>query len=167
MRRYETIIIIDPDLTEDSRAPIFERFNDIIGQENGFLIETDDWGVKKLAYEIKKRVRGHYVRLDYCGQGPLVDELERFCRIDDKVLKFMTVVLDKAADLEGIKASLKQAEEEEKAEAEAKAKAQKEAAEKEQAAAEAKAETEAAAADAVEEAAPETEEPKKESSEEE
>ncbi len=123
MRRYETIIIIDPDLTEESRAPIFERFNDIFKQQNGFLIETDDWGVKKLAYEIKKRTRGYYTRLDYCGGGDLVNELERFCRIDDKVLKYMTVVLDKAADLDGIKASLEKAE----AEAEAKVKAENEA----------------------------------------
>jgi small subunit ribosomal protein S6 len=80
---------------------------------DGFLVFTDDWGERKLAYDIKKRTRGYYVRFDYCGLSPLVDEIERFFRIDDRALKYMTVLLDKAADLEKIK--------EEKAEAASKA----------------------------------------------
>ncbi len=151
MRRYESIIILDPDLTEESRAPIFERFNNLIPQQGGFLVETDDWGVKKLAYEIKKRPRGHYVRLDYCGDGGLVDELERFCRIDDKILKYMTVLLDDAADLDGIKESLAQAEAEAAATAKAEAEAKAEATAKAEAEAKAKAKkTEQAEAEAKE-----------------
>jgi small subunit ribosomal protein S6 len=70
----------------------------------GFLIETDDWGTKKLAYDIRKKNRGHYVRLDFCGDGALIQEMERFFRIDDNVMKFMTVLLDENADLDAIKA---------------------------------------------------------------
>jgi len=70
---------------------------------DGFLVFTDEWGERKLAYDIKKRTRGYYVRFDYCGLSQLVDEIERFFRIDDRVLKYMTVLLDKAADLEKIK----------------------------------------------------------------
>jgi len=106
MKRYETIIIIDPDLSKEAEAPIFERVNDLIPQYQGFLIETDDWGTKKLAYEIKKKSRGHYVRLDFCGDGALVQEMERFYKIDDKVMKFMTVLLDEDADLDAIKAEM-------------------------------------------------------------
>ena len=47
MKRYETIVIIDPDLSKEAEAPIFERVNDLIPQYEGFLIETDDWGTKK------------------------------------------------------------------------------------------------------------------------
>jgi len=104
MKRYETIVIIDPDLSKEAEAPILERLNDLIPQYKGFLIETDDWGTKKLAYDIKKKNRGHYVRLDFCGDGALVQEMERFFRIDDKVMKFMTILLDEDADLEAIKA---------------------------------------------------------------
>jgi len=114
MKRYETIVIIDPDLSKEAEAPILERVNDLIPQYNGFLIETDDWGTKKLAYEIKKKSRGHYVRLDFCGDGALIQEMERFFRIDDKVLKFMTVLLDEDADLDAIKADLAAEEEAEK-----------------------------------------------------
>jgi len=106
MKRYETIVIIDPDLSKEAETPIFERLNDLIPQYKGFLIETDDWGTKKLAYDIKKKNRGHYVRLDFCGDGALVQEMERFFRIDDKVMKFMTVLLDEDADLDVIKSDL-------------------------------------------------------------
>ena len=106
MKRYETIVIIDPDLSKEAEAPIFERVNDLIPQYQGFLIETDDWGTKKLAYDIKKKNRGHYVRLDYCGDGALIQEMERFFRIDDKVMKFMTVLLETDADIAAIKAEL-------------------------------------------------------------
>jgi len=59
---------------------------------------VDEWGSRKLAYEVKKKTRGYYVRLDYCGTGDLVNEIERFFRIDDRVLKFMTVQLADNAD---------------------------------------------------------------------
>ena len=104
MKRYETIVIIDPDLSKEAEAPILERVNDLIPQFSGTLIETDDWGTKKLAYDIKKKNRGHYVRLDFCGDGALVQEMERFFKIDDKVMKFMTVLLDEDADLDAIQA---------------------------------------------------------------
>jgi small subunit ribosomal protein S6 len=106
MKRYETIVIIDPDLSKEAETPIFERVEDLIPQYEGFLVETDDWGTKKLAYDIKKKNRGHYVRLDFCGDGALIQEMERFFRIDDNVLKFMTVLLDEDADLDAIKAGL-------------------------------------------------------------
>jgi len=113
MRRYETFVIVDPDLSQDQREQVVQRVEDLITQMDGFLVFTDNWGERKLAYDIKKRSRGYYVRFDYCGLSPLVNEIERFFRIDDRALKYMTVLLDKAIDLDKIK--------EEKAEAESKA----------------------------------------------
>ena len=103
MRRYETIMITDPDLSAEQREPIFKRVEDVISQESGYLALTDDWGARKLAYEIKKKQRGYYTRFDFCGTAAAVDEMERFFRIDDRVLKYMTVLLDKNADIEKIK----------------------------------------------------------------
>ncbi len=119
MRRYETVFIIDPDVAEAQRGSLFGRIDELIDQKSGLLIVTDDWGVRKLAYPIKKKIRGNYVRLEYCGEGALVDEIERFFRIDDRALKYMTVVLDKNADLEKVKQEI--AEAKEKAEAAEKA----------------------------------------------
>ncbi|MBU1163566.1 MAG: 30S ribosomal protein S6 [Proteobacteria bacterium] len=110
MRRYETFIIIDPDLSDEERSPIFEKVKDLIQQEECLLVMLNEWGARRLAYEIKKKSRGYYVRLDYCGTGKLVDEMERFFRIDDRVMKYMTVLLDKYADIELIKEEMAKAE---------------------------------------------------------
>jgi small subunit ribosomal protein S6 len=103
MRRYETIIIADPDLSAEQRDPVLQRVSDVVKQGDGYLALTDEWGARKLAYEIKKKNRGYYIRFDFCGTGAVVNEMERFFRIDDRVLKYMTVLLDKAADIEKIK----------------------------------------------------------------
>ena len=110
MRRYETIIIIDPDLSVEEREPVLARVKDVIAQQDGYLAFIDDWGTRKLAYEIKKKARGYYVRFDFCGTAAVVDEIERFFRIDDRVLKYMTVLLDKIAEIEKIKEEVAAAE---------------------------------------------------------
>ncbi len=110
MRRYETIVIVDPDLSEDDRTSLFTRIKNIIPQQGGVLVQEDLWGSKKLAYEIKKKPRGYYVRFDYCGMGGVVDEMERFFRIDDRVMKYLTVQLTDEADPEQIKAEMEASE---------------------------------------------------------
>jgi small subunit ribosomal protein S6 len=112
MRRYETIIITDPDLSAEQRDPILQRVADVVNQGDGYLALTDEWGARKLAYEIKKKDRGYYIRLDFCGTGAVVNEMERFFRIDDRVLKFMTVLIDKSADIEKIKEEIAAAQRE-------------------------------------------------------
>jgi small subunit ribosomal protein S6 len=121
MRRYETIFIMDPDLNKDDRAPLLEKVQEFIPTYDGFLVEVDEWGARKLAYDIKKKQRGYYVRLDYCGTGTLVNEMERYFRISDQFLKYMTVLLDKDVDMEALKARLAEAEAEKAAAAAAKA----------------------------------------------
>ena len=106
MRRYETIVIIDPDLSEEDRTSFLNRVKEIIPQQGAVLIQEDLWGVKKLAYEIKKKPRGFYARMDYCGLGKAVDELERFFRIDDRAMKFLTVQLSAEADVDKIQADI-------------------------------------------------------------
>ncbi|OQX00014.1 MAG: 30S ribosomal protein S6 [Desulfobacteraceae bacterium A6] len=111
MRRYESTVIIDPDISAENRIPLLEKIKDLIPQKNGFLVKLDEWGNQKLAYEIMKKTRGYYIRLDYCGTGLLVSEMERFFRIDDRVFKFMTILLDKNADIDKIKEDMAKAAE--------------------------------------------------------
>lgn len=106
MRRYETVFIVDPDVSEDDRKQRFDKVIDLITTMKGAIIEMDEWGSKRLAYEIRKKTRGHYMRMDYCGTGELVAEMERTFRIDDKILKFMTIILQDNADPEKIKVEL-------------------------------------------------------------
>lgn len=93
MRKYETVFISDPDLKDQARTDLFDKVRNIIAKEKGIVLNFDEWGNKKLAYEIKKKTRGHYVCVTYGGTGELVTELERNFRLTDAVLKFMTIVL--------------------------------------------------------------------------
>jgi small subunit ribosomal protein S6 len=120
MRRYETIIITDPDLSAEQRDPVLQRVADVVSQGDGYLALSDEWGARKLAYQIKKKDRGYYIRFDFCGTGAVVNEMERFFRIDDRVMKYMTVLIDKTADIEKIKEEIAAAQNEtEKAEEQA------------------------------------------------
>ena len=143
MRRYETVVIVDPDLGEEQRGPVFDKIRELIPQKGGLLVDIDEWGGRKLAYEIKKKQRGYYARIDFCGGGSLVSEMERQFRIDDRVMKYMTILLDEDADMERIQEAMLQS----------KAKAESEAT----AAPESKEDQAAAADDETPSAAPETE----------
>ncbi len=109
MRRYETIVILSPDLPEETRQTLCDQVVEQIDQQQGFLAETDVWGNRRLAYDIRKKSRGFYVRFDFCGEAALVDELERRFQINDAYLKYMTVVLDKDVDLVAVKEEAAQA----------------------------------------------------------
>ncbi|MDD9304278.1 MAG: 30S ribosomal protein S6 [Desulfobacter sp.] len=161
MRKYETVFISDPDLQDQTRQELFDKVRNIIAKENGILLDFDEWGSKKLAYEIKKKLRGYYVCMTYGGTGDLVNELERNFRLSDGIMKFMTILLsDKvtAESLEKEVAEAKEAEESAKAaEAEATAaKAQAASEAKEEKAEEAAAQEETPATEADSEPADQT-----------
>lgn len=132
MRRYETIFILEPDISEEQRKPFYGKIDELFEKYGGLLIKRDEWGVKHLAYAIRKLKRGFYTRLEYCGDGSLVDEMERFFRINDRFMRYLTVLLDNDADIEKVKEEIAQAE----AEAAARKKSAEEAAAKAAAAAE-------------------------------
>jgi small subunit ribosomal protein S6 len=113
MRRYETVFIVNPELTPEQHQPLFEKLKGLVPEDQGMLVGFDEWGHKRLAYEVKKHTRGYYVLMDFCGDGALVKELERNLRFDDRVLKYMTVVKDEAVDLEQVKAEMEAAAEQE------------------------------------------------------
>ncbi len=91
MRRYETIYIIRPNASEDDINSVIERTTGVIEQFNGQIVNLDRWGIKKLAYPIKKETQGYYVYCEYAGTPEAVDEIERLFRIDEKSLKYMTI----------------------------------------------------------------------------
>jgi small subunit ribosomal protein S6 len=112
MRKYETIFISDPDLQDQARADLFDKLRNIIARENGILLDFDEWGNKKLAYEIRKKSRGHYVCITYGGTGELVKELERNMRLSDDVMKFMTILLTDDVTAEQLENELRQTQQE-------------------------------------------------------
>lgn len=91
MRRYETIFIIRPSAGEEEINKIIENTRQIILDEKGSIIELNKWGMKKLAYLIKKESLGYYVFCDFAGTPAAVAEIERKFRIEDLVLKYLTI----------------------------------------------------------------------------
>ncbi len=93
MRKYETLIVLRPDLEEGIRNEMIEKFREIISAE-GEVTNVDEWGNKKLAYEIEKLREGYYVLVEYNAETTLPKELERNLKISENVLRYMTVNRD-------------------------------------------------------------------------
>lgn len=91
MRRYETIVIVKPGAGETEFSSVSEKVTGTIEGFGGLIVSNDKWGLKKLAYPIKKEAQGDFLYVEYAGLPDGVKEMERLLRIDDRVLKFMTV----------------------------------------------------------------------------
>jgi len=91
MRKYETIYILQPDLNEDEIKVIADKVQDVIASYKGAFLRLEDWGIRKLAYPIRKSARGRYLYLRYDGGAELIAELERRLRLDEKVLRYQSV----------------------------------------------------------------------------
>ena len=95
MRKYETMLLLSPELAVDARTALIEGFKGIIEREGGKMKAEDHWGMRDLAYPVQKHMRGYYVRLEYlCEATALVAELERNIRIADGIFRFMSVKLE-------------------------------------------------------------------------
>jgi small subunit ribosomal protein S6 len=106
MRRYETIAILRPNAGEEEINKVIETTTQIINDEQGTIIELNKWGMKKLAYLIKKESLGYYVFFDYAATPDAVTEIERKYRIDDVVLKYMTIKTAAAITEEGVQEAI-------------------------------------------------------------
>jgi small subunit ribosomal protein S6 len=99
LKRYETLFIVQVDLPDDEISKLIERYSTILTSFKGAIIKIEKWGKRKLAYEIRKQTNGYYVLIDYAGKSTVIQELERNFKIDDKILKFMTIMKDAHVDL--------------------------------------------------------------------
>lgn len=95
MGMYETISIIMPNAGEEVIDQISEKTASIITDAGGEILKVDKWGLKTLAYPIKKNPQAYYVYTVFSGNSAGIDEMERIFRIDDNVLKYMTIKLGK------------------------------------------------------------------------
>ncbi len=100
MRKYETFFIVDPDLSDETNSAVDTKVQSIVTSNGGEVLTYNPWGKRKLAYPIKKHTRGLYVLMEYSGGPDMVAELERNMRIDERVLKFITVKLEDRFDPE-------------------------------------------------------------------
>lgn len=105
MRRYESLVILDPEMADEDIVGFTERFSTLIKTSGGEIIKIEDWGSKKLAYTVKKRDKGRYILFDFVGVPALIAEMERQYKISEEVIKFLSVKLDEDVDLEAFKAA--------------------------------------------------------------
>jgi len=111
-RRYETVFLVPADLEEGKLKEILDRLNAVLDRSGAVLVKREDWGVRKLAYEIERHSKGRYFLLDFAGSPKIISELERNIKMMESILRYLTVKKADEVDMEAIRKE--QAEEREK-----------------------------------------------------
>jgi small subunit ribosomal protein S6 len=95
--QYETVFIITPVLSDAQMKEAVQKFKDMLKERGAGLVHEEHWGLKKLAYPIQKKSTGFYHLLEYQAEGSLIEDLEIEVKRDERVMRFLTVKLDKHA----------------------------------------------------------------------
>mgnify|MGYP001619326567 FL=1 len=96
MNHYETVFILTPVLSEDQAKEAVGKFRKLVKEFGGNIVHEEAWGLRKLAYQIQKKSTGHYTLFEFTGKaGNVVSELEVASWRDERVMRFLTVALDK------------------------------------------------------------------------
>ena len=93
MRKFETLLLLSPELSAEARENLLTTLSGVIEREKGVVTQVDHWGMKELAYPVRKQMRGYYVRFEYDAPSAAIAEFERIVRITDGIFKFVTVRL--------------------------------------------------------------------------
>jgi small subunit ribosomal protein S6 len=97
MNQYETVIVLTPLLSEEAAKEVITKFTSIISDGGAEIIAEDNWGLRKLAYPIDKKANGFFHLTEYKSNGEVVSKLELELKRDERVLRFLTVRLDRHA----------------------------------------------------------------------
>lgn len=96
MNKYELALVLNAKIEDDARAAIVDRAKDYIAKAKGTVTNVEEWGKKKLAYEIDKMTEGYYYFIQFDGESDSPAEIEQNVRIMDNVLRFLCVRKDEA-----------------------------------------------------------------------
>lgn len=96
-KHYESTFIVTPELETGVYAQIVEKFNNLMASSGAEIISQEIWGFRKLAYEIKKKQTGYYVYTEFDAPGDFIEKLEREYQYDERLMRYLTVSLDKDA----------------------------------------------------------------------
>ncbi|APG26511.1 30S ribosomal protein S6 [Syntrophotalea acetylenivorans] len=99
MRTYEHIFIVHPEVVGDDYAAILDKFKNILTEQGANILKVDEWGARKLAYPVKKQTRGTYVLMTFEAGAKVIAEFERRLRLDEKIIKFQTIVLPNGVEI--------------------------------------------------------------------
>ena len=99
MQQYETVIILTPLLSEEALKEVVTKFTKLLKDGGAEIIQEDNWGLKKLAYPIQKKTTGYYHLTEFKAPGEIINKLELEYKRDERIMRFLTVSLDKHAQL--------------------------------------------------------------------
>ncbi|SHO80431.1 SSU ribosomal protein S6p [hydrothermal vent metagenome] len=99
MNCYETMFVIQPTLTEEESKAQVQKIMDVITKQGSEIVATKDMGIRRLAYEVKKHKRGHYTVVLFKAKGDTILEIERNLRINEDVIKFLTIRYSNTVEL--------------------------------------------------------------------
>jgi small subunit ribosomal protein S6 len=97
VNRYETVFIVTPVLSDDQMKETVEKYTNFLKEHGAEIVYTNNWGMRKLAYPIKKKTTGFYYLIEFNAEGSLIADLEVAYKRDERLLRFLTVSLDKYA----------------------------------------------------------------------
>ncbi len=97
MNHYETVFILNPVLSDTQVKETVSKFEDFLTSKGAEMVSKEDWGLKKMAYEIQNKKSGFYHLLEYKVSGEILKAFETEFRRDERVMRFLTVSLDKHA----------------------------------------------------------------------
>ncbi len=97
MTKYESVLIARQDLGASQVSALVSDMSNVIAKEGGEVVRVDNWGLKNLAYRIKKNRKGHYVILNISAPASAIAEYERLLRVNEDVIRYMTVKVDEFA----------------------------------------------------------------------
>ena len=97
MNHYETVFILNPVLSESQIEEAVKKYTDFITSKGGAIVSTENWGLKKLAYPIQNKKSAFYHLMEFNVEAEVIDALEVEFRRDERVMRFLTVKLDKHA----------------------------------------------------------------------
>ena len=122
MREYETTIIVQPEISDEGTAAIFERLEGILADSGSIRLQNESLGKRKLAYEIRRFHKGHYYTYSFLSDGQVVRPLERALRLNESILRFMTILANPdVTDVEARKLEAAEAEAEQERKAQERA----------------------------------------------
>jgi small subunit ribosomal protein S6 len=96
-KRYETVFILTPVLSDDQAKEAAKKFEKVLTDQGAKITHRENWGLKKLAYQIQKKSTGFYHLVEFSGTGAEIAELELQFKRDERILRFLTIALDKHA----------------------------------------------------------------------
>ena len=97
LNRYETVFIVTPVLSEDQMKETVEKYINFLKEHGAEIVYTNNWGMRKLAYPIRKKTTGFYYLIEFNAEGSVIADLEVAYKRDERLLRFLTVSLDKYA----------------------------------------------------------------------